>query len=53
MLPRTSCAFTVAQPTPSCHPPPRFGKGDKEAADQAAVDVMRRVLAEIKVSGRF
>jgi hypothetical protein len=28
---------------------PRFGKGDKEAADQAAVDVMRRVLATIKV----
>lgn len=29
----------------------RFGKGDKEAADKAAVDVMRRVLADIKVTG--
>lgn len=28
-----------------------FGKGDKEAADQAAVDVMRRVLADIKMDG--
>ena len=27
----------------------RLGKGDKEAADQAAVDVMRRVMADIKV----
>jgi hypothetical protein len=31
--------------------PTRFGKGDKEAADQAAVDVMRRVMADIKVGG--
>lgn len=29
----------------------RLGKGDKNAADQAAVDMMRKVLNEIQMDG--
>jgi hypothetical protein len=36
---------------PSTPPPPRFGKGDKNAADQAAVDMMRKVLNDISMDG--